>query len=199
MTVLGFLSNFKAESISKSEKTGNLTLVDLKPEECLLLLDKMNRQTFLGRQIFVTSVVAGSPVKIIIPAVSEPAAEQAAAQSGSNLSDSGIPPASSVNLNLGSKLKIRSSSVSSQLDSVSTEYVWGPVSPSVQEKIDTLQQQSSKSKFSNMTPLEKRKSDGSPEAAALSRRDKKIMKSAEKKQRKQDHKAVRTLNVQSSQ
>ena len=59
----GFLVDFKSEHILKNEQTGSLTLVNLKPEECLLLMEKMNRKSFLGRQIFVTSVVADSPVK----------------------------------------------------------------------------------------------------------------------------------------
>ena len=36
---------------------------NLKPEECLILIEKMNRKRFLNRQIFVTSVVADSPIK----------------------------------------------------------------------------------------------------------------------------------------
>ena len=75
--------------------------------------------------------------------------------------------------------------------------MWGPVSPSVQEKIDQLQQQSSGSKFFNMSPLDsKRKSEGSPEDSALSRKEKKILKSEEKKLRKQEYRAGRTLQVQ---
>ena len=99
------------------------------------------------------------------------------------------------------KITICSSSVSGtdtglDVESLATEDVWGPVSPSVQKKIDQLQQQSSGSKFFNMTPLDtKRKSEGSPENA-MSRREKKILKSEEKKQRKQEYKAGRTLQVQ---
>ena len=102
------------------------------------------------------------------------------------------------------KVVIRSSSVSGtdtglDVESLATEYVWGPVSPSVQEKIDQLQQQSSGSKFFNMTPLDtKRKSEGSPEDAALSRKEKKILKSEEKKLRKQEYKAGRTFHVQNA-
>ena len=71
-----------------------------------------------------------------------------------------------------------------------------PVSPSVQEKIDLLEQQNPDSKFPGMTPLEsKRKSEGSPEAD-LTRKDKKIQKSEGKKTRKQEGKVSRTLNMQ---
>ena len=179
----------------KNEATGSLTLVKLKPEECLLLVEKMNRKSFLGRQLFVTSVVAESPVKTapVLPTPDNPApggpgsvqicpGAQSAAKPGAGLAEP-------VNFNLGPKLIIPSNSVSDtglDTDSLATEYVWGPVSPSVQEKIDQLQQQSSGSKFSNMSPLDsKRKSEGSPEDSALSRKEKKILKSEEKKLRKQ--------------
>ena len=102
--------------------------------------------------------------------------------------DLAVPPLSkspnNLNISLGPKLSIRSSCGSAlasdpanNLDS--SEYLWGPVSPSVQEKIDQLKQQSSGSKFFDMTQLDqKRKPDGSPESD-LSRREKKILRSAE--------------------
>ena len=77
-----------------------------------------------------------------------------------------------------------------------TDFVWGPISPNVQEKIDILEQQGAGSKFFNMTPLgNKRKSDGSPEIKALSKKGKKQQKSEEKKLRKLESKAVRSLEV----
>ena len=70
-----------------------------------------------------------------------------------------------------------------------------PVSPSIEEKIDILEQHNSDSKFLGMTLLEnKRKSEGSPEAD-LSRKEKKIQKSEGKKNKKNEGKASRTLNL----
>jgi hypothetical protein len=58
----GLPAEHKEEDIIRNEKTGSLTVINLKPEECLSL-KKMNRKTFLNRQVFVTSVVVDSPVK----------------------------------------------------------------------------------------------------------------------------------------
>ena len=70
----GFLGEFRVENILRNEATGSLTLLNLKPEECLLLVEKMNRKSFLGRQLFVTSVVAESPVKTapVVPTPDKP-------------------------------------------------------------------------------------------------------------------------------
>ena len=231
----GFLTDLRTENILRNDKSGNLTIVQLKPEECLMLMDKLNRKTFLGRQLYVTSVVAESPNKAA-PAVSVTSTPSATIQnkavegSPSRLSgplcsgrqqgqgavdevaDKGVTgpvpspsPITSPNqsLSLNPKLIIRSSSVpgscrnSSSMETESlTDFVWGPISPNVQEKIDILEQQGAGSKFFNMTPLEnKRKSESSPEIKALSKKGKKQQKSEEKKLRKLESKAVCTLEV----
>ena len=226
----GFLTDFRSENILKNDKTGNLTLVQLKPEECLMLMDKLHKKVFLGRQLFVTSVVAESPSKAA-PAVSVTTTPSSPNQSTADHSPSSLsgPPCSSskqdqeagkvadkgavgpalspLSLSPNPELIIRSSSVpgssrnSSSIESESmADFVWGPISPNVQEKIELLQQQQSAgSKFTNMTQLEnKRKSESSPEAKTLSKKGKKHKKSEEKKLRKQDSKAARNLELKTA-
>ena len=56
-------SNFNEDSVSRNGKTGVITITNLVPDQCLDLMEKMHSKKFLGRKIFVTSVVASSPSK----------------------------------------------------------------------------------------------------------------------------------------
>ena len=61
-----------------------------------------------------------------------------------------------------------------------------PASPSVQDQVWDFERRNDASNFPDMTQLEKkRKSDESPEASKLSRKEKKLLKSAEKKSKKE--------------
>ena len=59
----GLPSDYDKENILQNSQNGNLTVDNLRPEDYLNLIDKMNRRRFLNRQINVTSVVAETPVK----------------------------------------------------------------------------------------------------------------------------------------
>ena len=81
---------------------------------------------------------------------------------------------------------------SKQEDNLDKDFVFGPPSPGVQEKIDLLEKQKCISKLI-VTPLPgKRKSERSPE---LSSKEKKLMRSAEKKKTKQETKNNKTLKL----
>ena len=45
-------------ALLKNEKSGKITLQNLKPEVCLNIMENMHGKSFLGRKVFVTSVVA---------------------------------------------------------------------------------------------------------------------------------------------
>ena len=173
----------------------------------------MNRKRFLNRQIFVTSVVSDSPTKPPL-AQHQPAAKTSDTQTEQTNSENSIlapsleiplsySTPSCLSLDLGKPLTLLppgtpapTSSGSSLEDSLEKEFEFSSVSPGLQDKINRLEQ-SSGSKFF-VTPVNKRKSEGSPENLELSRKEKKIQRSAEKKNRKQELKASKTLQVQKS-
>ena len=125
-----------------------------------------------------------------------------------SFSHSDISSSNAANLKLGPNLTLRSSSVSdlaispsrkTDSDFVFKDLTFGPVSPGIQDKISLIEQQSAGSKFFNMTPLEnKRKSEFSPETD-LSKKEKKILRSEEKKLKKHEVKAGRAIQVQKAQ
>ena len=185
----GLPAEYREEDIARNDKTGSLTVGNLKPEECLSLLDKMNRKRFLNRQIYVTSVVAGSPVKAPptqpgspnsgttdqVPDI-QPDPHSAPAPSHSmldpvtgELSRIPIPPP-----NLGNPLTPRPTT-SSAIDPFEG-FSFGLVSPGVKDQISKIEK------------LNKRPADGSPEAAQLSRKEKKILRSEEKRNKKLEKK-----------
>ena len=164
----GLLSGFKLEDILRNEESGSLTLVNVKPEECLTLVEMMNRKRFLNRFIHVTSVVADSPVKqppeqVTDKSLIQHSNPQSGQQSNTQIKDTsaqvvvtlkvpgqrpGIPPTNPVpSLDLGKTLTPRSSDQFEDADH--SQYVFGPVSPGVLEKISNLEKQSENSKFFN--------------------------------------------------
>ena len=59
----GLPSGYNTQEILHNDKTGSLTLPNLEPEQCLAIMDQMHAKMFLGRKIYVTSVVSMSPTK----------------------------------------------------------------------------------------------------------------------------------------
>ena len=197
----GSFTVLNSEDILKNEKSGNLTIENLKPEKCLLLSEKMNRKRFLNRQIFVTSVVANSPTKPP-PAQHQPEPHSAAPGKQSSTKNNLAVPKSNTPPpkvpDLGKPLvakpneKSAPSSDSVQVDNLLDNFVFGQTSPGVQQQINILEKQNSCSKLL-VTPLpSKRKSENSPE---LSNKEKKLIRSTEKKKQKQEARTSRTLNV----
>ena len=176
---------------------------NLKPEECLILIEKMNRKRFLNRQIFVTSVVADSPIKqppaqhlpetgTTTPPPPTQQYSSTAPVPKPNISQPKVP-------DLGKPLSAKpavtidlSGADSKQENNLDKDFVFGPPSPGVQEKIDVLEKQKSSSKLL-VTPLPtKRKSESSPEKSS---KEKKLIRSAEKKKLKQEAKNNKTLKL----
>ena len=161
----------------------------------------MNRKRLLNRFIHVTSVVADSPVKQPPEQVTDKSLIQPSdPQSGQQIKDTSaqvvvtlkvpgqrpdIPLTNPVpSLDLGKTLTPRSSDQFEDADH--SQYVFGPVSPSVLEKISNLEKQSVDSKFFNMTPLinKRKRSECSLETSDLSKKERKLLKSEEKKKLK---------------
>ena len=167
---------YKSENLVQNEKTGSITLENLKPEECLSLISEMHKKKFLSRQIFVTSVVSNSPVKPLIRIQPENS-------SGSFSSPSQPKPADNLPPNLGNPLLLKPPSTTKSSDSVS------PASPGVQDKINFIEKQTSPTphivpETASKSRLDKRKSEASPESDELSRKEKKMLREEERKQDK---------------
>ena len=174
----GLPGGFKKESLVQNGQTGSITLENLKPEECLDLITGMHKKRFLNRQIFVTSVVADSPVK---PTVQP---EKSSALEGSLKPNSTLPqspqpiPADSILPNLGKPLLLKLPATTHNSDSAS------PTSPGVKDKINQIENQTSSTLLSISGRTDKRKSEASPEADDLSKKEKKKIREEERKQDK---------------
>ena len=49
--------------LSRNDKNGKITIAELSPENCLLLIEKLHGKSFLDKKVFVTSIVSASPQK----------------------------------------------------------------------------------------------------------------------------------------
>ena len=202
----GLPGEYRKEDISRNDKTGTISIENLKPEECLLLVEKMNGKRILSRQIYVTPLVANSPTKPAIKSPSKPSPDNPETLNSSSKAN---PQQQQLNKfgekplphNLGKLLTPRptpnqanndsnsSSDTSAASDDLDLRFNFEPESPSEQ------------SSASGMTALaNKRKSEGSPETCCeLSRKEKKILREMERKEKKnmkkQEQKASRTLGV----
>ena len=170
----GLPSDLNSENVMQNTQTGSLAVENLKSENCLTLIENMNKKKFLNRQIFITSVVASSPTKPTVNIQhSEPAHSKSSVSTSTSNCEDHLPP------NLGKLLISRPTPNSSQ-DDLTKEFVFEPpVSPSVQEKVSFIEQNSE-----GMFRADKRKPESSPEATEPSRKEKKILREEEKKQEK---------------
>ena len=192
----GLPVDYSSEHIVQNKTTGSLTVENLKPEECLSLIENMNRRRFLNRTVYVTSVVGDSPVKPTIQV--QPASSDSSSSPNSKAEDHQPPY-------LGNPLVPRPSpSPIIPAPDPLKEFVFDtPVSPNVQGKISQIEKQSSASSLME-TPVsnraDKRKSEASPENAEQSRKEKKILREEEKKQeklrKKQEHREKNNVKVQ---
>ena len=187
----GLPAGLKDEEFVRNERTGSLTVSSLTPEQCLSILEQVHRKRFLNRQIFVTSVVEDSPVKAPPAEASnatKPEAEADPEEPALVDPVTGIPdPKYTVNSNTGARNKdIPVQNSLNQLTLFPTAepsnalpnsdklegFVFGLVSPGIQNKISQIE------------GLNKRKSESSPEASDLSRKEKKILREEERRQKK---------------
>ena len=163
------------EDITRNTKTGSLTVNNLTPEQCLIL-NAMHKKRFLGRQVYVTSVVGQSPAKAATAPVN-PTLSLGMPGLVPEATEPPPSPASGVNMHLTSiqKAPIPKVSIASPSPDPLQGFVFGLVSPGVQDKIDHIEGL-------------KRKSEGSPDADALTRKEKKILREEEKKKKKLEKK-----------
>ena len=165
----GLSEQYMEEDMTRNEKTGAMTVNNLKPEECLALVEKMHRKRFLNRQIFVSCVVAESPVKT-----------STNPDQHGNESLPVLPPNPVfVDPKTGAMNKQQVLNTSQNLDPDPLHgLTFGLVSPgtAVRDKIKDIE------------GLNKRKSENSPEVSALSRKEKKIMREEDKRLKKLERK-----------
>ena len=170
LTQHGLPEAYNTESLVRNENTGSITVDNLEPKECLSMTSRMHKKQFLRRQIFVTSVVASSPVK---QAVQDPDTSKILQSP---------KPADLIPPDLGTTLHLKLPPVIQSSSSAS------PISPGVQDKIEQIEKQSSSklgtepgAELVSKSRADKRKSESSPECAELSRKEKKVLREEEKK------------------
>ena len=204
---IGLPPDFNRESVSRNVKTGVFTISNLVPEQCLNIMEKMHAKKFLGRKIFVTSVVECSPKK------TNPAAVQTETTS-SNLASTttGNPAFSQISIpsSKGSELipnlasPVRDPKASSVLAASKAkdcqsnnleEYEFDPPLRGFQNNGSQ-----DKSNLCNMVELQnKRKASLSPETKELTRKEKKAVKREQKVKSKSEQKAKMVLDISSNE
>ena len=66
----GLPQTTKSEDLQQNLASGRVTINDLSPTDCLTIMERMHGKKFLGKKVYVNSVVSASPVKA--PAVPVP-------------------------------------------------------------------------------------------------------------------------------
>ena len=175
LTENGLPRDHLSDDITRNTKTGSLTVNNLTPEQCIIL-NAMHKKIFLGRQIYVTSVVGQSPTKVA-PVLVNPTPGQALPGLVPDATEPPPSPASGVDIQLSSiqKAPIPKVSIANPSPDPLQGFIFGLVSPGVQDKIDHIEGL-------------KRKSEGSPDTDALTRKEKKILREEEKKKKKLEKK-----------
>ena len=174
----GLPSTFDDNNSRMNDKNGTISLEGLEPLTCLNLTSNMNGKKFLDRVIYVSAVVSASPQK----------QEGQLDSTNSGIEDSIESPLKSKRLVVPSVCQAQSSS-NSTVDS--------PSRKSVGDKIDLLENKTAGFIFE--TPgkdIGKRKSEESPENKNLSKKEKKLLKSEERKAEKLKKKLNSQVQVQ---
>ena len=179
------------QDISQNSKTGSLTVNNLTPDLCMTLAT-MNKKRFLGRQIFVTAVVEQSPSKVPpSPAPPHPVNDvlpgppSLLTVSTTDLYLDPLPssdpgniqpcPGGTKNPEYSQTLALSKVPTPSPNPDPLQGFVFGLVSPGVQDKIHQIEGL-------------KRKSEGSPDSDPLTRKEKKLLREEEKKKKKLEKK-----------
>ena len=166
--------------LSRIEKAGKVTIENLAPETCLMMMEKMHGRVFLNRKVFVTSVVSASPKK----QSQKPDSESGQETSIDSCSSAGTPgPVSDLSERSGSasqappdiKVDLHENLNSCSSDSSIDTDTKTPISPRIQKKVDL---------FTQDKDTLKRKSVSSPDS--LTKKDKKKLKDQAKTARKHE-------------
>ena len=189
----GLPTNFSKEFVIRNEKSGALTISSLVPEQCLEIMEKMHGKKFLGRKVFVTSVVANSPVKppaVHTDSTIPQASNSAISKSSSNIIES-VPQITSPVLDPKAACSLATSQTLKCQSSGLEEFEFDPPLKDFN--------QSKNVQVQNVTDIfelpNKRKASLSPEVKELSRKDKKAAKKEHKLKNKSDQKAKIQLNM----
>jgi hypothetical protein len=205
----GLPSSIKFEDLIQNGKTGKITIDELSPTDCLSLMENMHGKKFLGKKVYITSVVSASPVK---------SAPHAAARATSGPPPPPPPPPqpspqvfnikhkittiltpTCTNISLVPVVIIESvednlpgldSSSGSGSDSDSdSEPNPSPRSATFQAKIDVFDSAAAQSSnfFRKTSISEKRKAIESPEKSDLTKAEKRSLKKERKRLRKLEH------------
>ena len=196
----GFLSDIDRDSVIRNEKSGVFTISNLVPDQCLSVMENMHAKKFLGRKIFVTSIVENSPKKTS-PGTTETTSGTSAPLATGNpvISDSNksktnseiLPQISSPILDpRAASLLAASKNRSCQSVGLEEFEFASPIKGFVNNGHDK------NSKFDDMIELpNKRKASISPEGKELTRKEKKAAKKDLKFKNKTEQKARMQLEV----
>ena len=175
----------------RKEKAGKVTIENLNSGTCVELMDRLHGKVFLKRKIFVTAVVAASPMKpseikqplpdlhtdtnIQVDNQHSPALNSSVKDppSAPTAGPSSSPPGPPARPPSPSPIACSSPPPSFLVDSVHSNTTKGP---GVKQKIDIFDEKT-----------DKRKAEKSPE---LTKKDKKKLRSAEKALKKQESRLV---------
>ena len=220
----GLPNDYKADEISRNDKTGNLTIPNLEPQQCLNMMDAMHGKKFLGRKVYVTLVVANSPTKAPV-AESVPVKDSTPASTKS----SEVAPPNLVISKAVSETNLKTPLLTDTETSLTNLPTPRPKSSSSSQpsfhaenagNCSALSRSSSslsnldgfefdavdfnaiddkKKFFEDMFPLPvKRKAIESPESKDLSKKDKKLIKTQARNKSKSDQKSKAQLEVSPS-
>ena len=190
----GLPSNYNTENLLRNEKSGALTIPNLEPDQCLLILENMHSKKFLGRKIFVTSVVSNSPSKSqpseeSIPSSSNMATLVSAGKSlDSNSSSNELVCLSSSPVLDPKALTISSSKAQPQIMACTDEFEFDP----------PFDVDGSDRSIASFQLPNKRKAIESPELKEMTRKDKKAVKRELRKKNKSEEKTQRQLDISPS-
>ena len=174
------------------KKTGALTLTNLEPEHCLAIMEHMHTKKFLGRKVFVTSVVNSSPTKPL-PNVNGGAVSTDQESLPGNQVTTQSNASESVPLLASPVLDPRAGSKNPNIQSLGSKNI-------DDFEFDSPLKAFSKTKkdnnFANMVELpNKRKALKSPELTDVSRKDKKAAKKDQKSKAKSEMRAKLQLEI----
>ena len=158
--------------LSRNDKNGKITIAELSPENCLLLIEKLHGKSFLDKKVFVTSIVSASPQKHApnkeVPLASEVSSPATPCIEG---------PVGTEEI---AESTAHSRSVTAPLPSVTTPSKSNFDNPETQVELSQAQTSGVNS--------EKRKASSSPEQSDLSKKEKKKLKDIARSTKKQEEK-----------
>ena len=213
----GLPESISSGDLQQNDRSGKITIEGLSPSDCLSIMEKMHGKKFLGKKVYVTSVVSASPVKSTPVANSLPSPPVPppppkffsilASNIQLKTTPTLIPTLTNVSLvpvvivdsvddDNPPGLDTSSSSGSDSEDDDHPEPSPSPISKNIQEKIDVFDQSSSSKFYRKKSESEKRKaSDDSPDKQDLTKAEERSLKKEKKKLRKLEYQRADLLKT----